>query len=163
MESRIPPHILWPGIVIALFVAGAVSTFSMVWVAASDGGAQVVDNYYEKAVDWDRTAARYEASRALAWHVNLGVSPSSDGQTRELLVAITDSLGVPVSGLTGTIRLSRPQFTAPIGEIDLSENPDVPGTYRQSVSGLRAGLLDVEIDAAMDSLSFWTRTRTEVR
>ncbi|MFW5965937.1 MAG: FixH family protein [Persicimonas sp.] len=44
---KIPPKYFWPGLVIALLLSSVVFWVGMLRVAYSDGGPQVVDEYYE--------------------------------------------------------------------------------------------------------------------
>lgn len=63
MINRIPPQILYPGMVIAILAMSVLAHIYLVIEAASDGGAQVVPNYYEKAIHWDAKQARAAALR----------------------------------------------------------------------------------------------------
>ena len=46
---RIPPNIAWPLFVIALLLAGAISTFGVLYFSQSDGGVQLVPEYTQEA------------------------------------------------------------------------------------------------------------------
>ena len=63
MMRRIPPQILYPGMVIGILSMSVIAHIILIVNAASDGGAQVVPDYYEKAVNWDAEQARAAAIR----------------------------------------------------------------------------------------------------
>lgn len=63
MIKRIPPQILYPGMVIAILSMSVIAHVILIVNASSDGGAQVVPDYYEKAVNWDAEQARAAAIR----------------------------------------------------------------------------------------------------
>ncbi len=162
MKPRIPPQKAWPLFIVLLFVTGAVATLSMVWIAASDGGAQVIDNYYEKAVNWDDTASRRGESEALGWTSDVDIQGTSDDQSM-IVIAVEDRSGAPVTGLSGTVRLYRPEVAAALAEVDLVEKPQRSGEYRLEMPFGRRGIWDVEIEATRDSALYWDRIRTELR
>jgi len=161
MFSKIPPHIAWPGFIVFLFVLGASVTLSMVWIARSDGGAQVVDNYYEKAVNWDETVSRRNAVERLGWKAF--VSVERDADNRRLRLNVIDRDGLPVSGLAGVVRLHRPEIAGSLAEVILSEDPAIPGSYRCAMPFGRNGLWDIEVEATLDTLQYWDRIRVEIR
>lgn len=63
MIKRIPPQFLYPGIVIGILLLSVVAHIILIVEASSDGGAQVVPDYYEKSLQWDETQAREAAVR----------------------------------------------------------------------------------------------------
>lgn len=63
MIRRLPPEILYPGMVIAILAMSVAAHIYLIAKASSDGGAQVVPDYYEKAVNWDAEQARAAAIR----------------------------------------------------------------------------------------------------
>ena len=59
---------------------------------------------------------------------------------------------------------AQPVFQGEPGtEIEFIEEGDTPGTYTQQLPNLNTGLWDIEILARRDSLTFWNKTRTEIR
>lgn len=63
MIKRIPPQILYPGMVIAILLMSVAAHVVLITKASSDGGAQVVPDYYEKSINWDSEQARAAALR----------------------------------------------------------------------------------------------------
>ena len=53
----IPPQLLYPGIVIGILLMSVTAHVILIVLASSDGGAQVVDDYYDKAINWDAEQA----------------------------------------------------------------------------------------------------------
>lgn len=161
--TRLPPHVTWPAFIIALFAAGVLSTVSMLWIARSDGGAQVIEDYYARAVAWDDTAERRAASAALGWTTTIEIGPLDGADLmRVVVVVVRDSLGGPVEGLTGTVQAFRPQYASVRAEAALVPDPGRPGTYRLRMPLHEQGLWDLHLEARRDSALYLTRIRTEV-
>ncbi|WP_457653977.1 FixH family protein [Rhodocaloribacter sp.] len=162
MKELLPPHIAWPLFVVTLLVMGVSVAVGTLVMANSDGGAQVVEDYYRKALDWDAHAAEAAATAALGWRVDLAVTPGTSEAARILEVAFRDRDGRPVTGLSGTVRAFRPQWTAPVAVAPLAETGDAPGVYRMSLPLTQAGLWDFEITAARDTLRYTKTFRKDL-
>ncbi len=162
-KHRIPAHIAWPLAIILLLVAGVTSSMMIVFAARSDGGAQVVENYYEKAVDWDANNALIRSSEAAGWSIGLDYTPATPGQAVGLITLhFRDKEGTPVTGLKGTIKAFRPQHTQAMATMTLQQTEEQPGMYTQPFPGARAGLWDFEINVAQDSFAFRKVIRKEL-
>jgi nitrogen fixation protein FixH len=161
---KIPPHIAWPGAIVALLLLGIGSAFTILIASRSDGGAQVIENYYERAVDWDAEADRQAASARLGWTLHIQVASVANGNPlRDVEATVRDREGTPVAGLVGTLRLSRPQHARPVAELPLAPVPDQPGSYRQAMPIDAPGLWDFQILARRDTSHFQATVRREVR
>lgn len=55
---QVPPHIFWPGFIIALLLIPIGSGAAIVIAATSDAGPQVIPDYYQKAVEFDNGPAK---------------------------------------------------------------------------------------------------------
>jgi len=89
----------WP-IGIATVLAATVGANIWIAVVANDDPSFAIEqDYYKKAVAWDTTLARREASRRLGWHIE----PVLGAMTRDgvqLHVTLVDSTGAPIEGAT---------------------------------------------------------------
>jgi nitrogen fixation protein FixH len=163
MKFPIPPHIGWPLLVISLLGISIGASLITVLASRSDGGAQIIDNYYEKAVNWDATHANQAASDALQWTTTLHVEAAQPSGLRLLELTVQDAAGGAVSNLRGTVKLYRPDQARPVATIPISEASDAPGVYRQQVPLTATGLWDVQVVAARDgSPVYQTTLRHEV-
>ena len=63
MTKSIPPQFLYPGMVVSILMMSVIAHVVLVYKATSDGGAQAVPDYYEKAINWDEEQARAAALR----------------------------------------------------------------------------------------------------
>ncbi|GIV58336.1 MAG: hypothetical protein KatS3mg042_1249 [Rhodothermaceae bacterium] len=161
MKELLPPHIGWPLFVVALLASGVATTLGTLFAARSDGGAQVIDDYYRKAAEWDAHAADLAASATLGWQVRVAVVPDEAG--RPLLeLTVRDRDGQPVTGLTGTVRAFRPQWAEAVGEAPLAEVTAPPGVYRQPLPLEGRGLWDFEIEATRGPDRFHQILRKEL-
>jgi len=141
----IPPHIRWPLFVITLLLISIAASSYTLFMAQSDGGAAVVENYYTKAKAWDQTARAQTAGNALNIDLQIGEA-KGENHMRMLEVVVRDSSGTPVS-LSGMIRGRRPQLAAPVASVPLQPVEGQPGTYRQMLPVRERGIWDFEIDA----------------
>ncbi len=148
--------------VIVLLLLGMFGAFAALWAAQSDGGVEVIDGYYEKAVNWDERAALEQGSTALGWHLSAEVDPPEVAGLRHVRLSVVDRSGAPVTGLRGTMVVERPQLVATVAEVPLNEDPQRPGTYRQSAPIAAAGLWDFEIRATRDTAVFIERVRRDL-
>ncbi|MEM8486073.1 MAG: FixH family protein [Bacteroidota bacterium] len=161
--ALIPPHLAWPGVIVLLLVIGVGSSFAIVFAARSDGGAQVVENYYEKAIVWDSTSRLVRSSEAAGWQVSLAYVPSHVNSTAgNLEVFIVDRAGQPITGLTAQIKTFRPQLTQAVSTLDLIHDTSRAGTYQHTFPGAVAGLWDFEINAKQDTFQFRKVVRKEL-
>ena len=163
MKIHLPPHVAWPAFVVALLLVSIGVSAAVLIATGTDGGAQIVDDYYRKGVDWDATAARREASAALGWTARVAVQSFGAAEgLRTVDVVVHDRDGRLVEGLRGTLHVSRPQFARTVVELPLQASPDVPGLYRQQVPVDDAGLWDFDVVAVRDSVEFIETVRVEV-
>lgn len=158
----IPPHIGWPLLVVLLLTMSVGTVTTMVLASRSDGGAQVIDDYYRKAVAWDTLAAERRASAALGWHATLAVEAPAADTLRAVLVTVVDRQGVPVAGLSGTVQAGRPHRATLLDAQPLAP-ADVPGTYRLALRLDGEGLWDFEVRAHRADERFVATLRHEIR
>lgn len=142
-----------------MLVLGMGWSFSVVIASRSDGGAQVVDNYYEKAIAWDEAAALQRESDALGWTVDLAIE---QGTSTQIEVVIKDASGKAITGLRGTVKGFRPQLTGKMLEIPLTASPDDPTRYHMALPAVKPGLWDFEITASHNDDRFSTVIRKEL-
>ena len=155
------PAVAWPLAIVALLLFGISTAVGTLVIAHSDGGAQVVEDYYQKAANWDAHAAEQAASQALGWRVTLTLASTPDApHTTDL--TIHDAQGQPVTDLAGTLRAFRPNRVGALDETSLSALPDAPGHYRQTLTLTERGLWDFEVIAQRDTLRFETVLRKEI-
>lgn len=154
----------WPVLVtLALgFTVGV--NFVMLYAAKADPNGTVVEpEYYRKAVEWDRTMARREASAALRWTARASITasqgasiaPSDDATTeatsaepvatrRVLRVALTDSIAAAITDadVTATLIHNREASTPLVVALQANERG-----YVVALPALRSGLWEVRLVA----------------
>jgi len=97
--KQIPPHILWPGMVVALLLMSVVMVTITVTAAVNDPSFAVDPDYYKEHIDWNARKQAQAASDALGWEATITVasSPNDDGLHSVELV-LRDRDGQPVEG-----------------------------------------------------------------
>lgn len=155
----IPEKYFWPGLVITLLFSSVAWWTSMLFIAKSGGGPQVVDNYYQKSVDFEETKASRLAAEKSGWTVDVAWTSQQDNSVE---LRFVDRSGEPVSGLKGSVELRRPDRGAAIGKAELEPIEGAPGSYAVKVAPDRAGLWDVVIDAKDGSRDYRFEVREEI-
>ncbi|MGA7306000.1 MAG: FixH family protein [Rhodothermales bacterium] len=153
------PNVLWPAAIVGLLLLGGVTTFAVLIASRSDGGAQVVDNYYRKSVAWDSVAAERRASEALGWVARIEIQPPDQATG---VAVITDKNGEPLTGLQGAVTVSRPQSSVTYGTHSLVEGDSSSGRYSFSFPYRDHGLWDLEIVARRAAERFIDKIRIEI-
>lgn len=132
----------WPLLVIGLLSSSVVVMGFVVMAARSDGGAQVIDDYYGEAVRWDSLAHARQAASRLGWSATLDMS--SDLRGMEGMVSLVDSAGMALTGLHAIVQLRRPQLADVVAEL-AAEHSGVSGSYAFSTAASGSGLWDIQI------------------
>ena len=136
---RIPPNYFWPGFVIALLCLSITMSFGGLYFATSDGGPQVVPDYYEKSVNYDDEYQARQQALELGWEIDV----SLNGSYGEL--AVVDAEGEPVDGAEGTLTFRRPDLAESLGDVELAESDD-DGVYRFDDATDRPGWWDLNLE-----------------
>ena len=160
--KNLPPHITWPLLVVGLLVLGVTWSIGVVVASQSDGGAQVIENYYEEAISWDKKSALLKASARLGWNVSLATRPDQGSDPfPHLVVTFLDHNGKPITGLQGQMSASRPQSSKPARTFNFESALYEQGTYTLPFPEITDGLWDFEIDVEKDSTRFYSVIRKE--
>lgn len=160
MLKRIPEHIFWPGMVVAILTMSVVANMWLLWNASSDGGAQIIDDYYNKASSWDETAAVKAKSAERGWSVVLKTDALGEGQ-RLFRFQLADAEQRALEGLSATVTLKNPMKVDDISTGELNEAE--PGVYLAVLPVSRHGLWDVELRVGSGEPVFVWDKRIEVR
>jgi hypothetical protein len=163
MKNRMfRPEFAWPAAVVLLLLAGAGSAFAVLFFARSDGGAEVVADYYRRGLAWDSTAAVERSVGRFGWTVSVEPAAEADGTgMRAVRVWIADSAGSPVSGLAIEVEASRPHLATPAGRAAASPHLQ-PGAYVAWLPVRETGLWDFTVHGSRDGDPFALRLRREI-
>ena len=150
MKKPISP---WPFAIVGLLALNAAVVILFLFISKSDGGAQVVPDYYNRAVAWDSLAANRARTIETGWQ--LAVLDPNRADT--LVFVVTDADGNTITGFAGTLALSRPQLAAPIARATFSHESKlvVPA------QNLPTGLYDVTADLSRGGKAFHPEIRFE--
>ncbi|MCB9845214.1 MAG: FixH family protein [Phycisphaeraceae bacterium] len=145
-RGLIPPHVLWPGLVVTLISISVGFAAITAYFALSDPSATVVPDYYQRALDWDESAGRRAASEALGWKAGVSVdaAPNAAG-LRAVRVRLVDSEGAALAGLSVRLSAFAHVRAREVQHIDLEELGD--GFYAGPIRVLHPGLWQIQIEA----------------
>ncbi len=161
--KHLPPHIAWPLFVGGLLVLGILWGIGVVVASQIDGGAEVIEDYYEKAVNWDERAALLASSKALGWEAHLEVRPAASPEEPPFLVLrVVDAEENPVTALSGTVKALRPQKAKAVRTLPIFEDPSNPGFFLMAFPEASTGLWDFEVDVRKDTLRYYASLRKEL-
>lgn len=158
----------WP-LLIGLALAFTVGVnVVMLFAAGSDPNGSVVEqDYYRKAVEWDRTMARRAASAALGWTATatLGAGVRDDaassraGSARRLQVTLRDASGAAIADadVSATLIHNREASTP----VALALRPAGDGRYEAEGALAHTGQWEVRIVARRGTERFETSLRAE--
>lgn len=135
MNSFTEKGLIWPVVIILLLLGSVVTMGTFVFMANSDGGAKVVDSYYQKAVQWDSLSVVRKEVKRRKWVSYLVLSEGYGS------LVVTDSTQTKVDGLTGFVTMNQPHINTSSEKIDLSWQPS-DSTYRFATSNMAPGIWD---------------------
>jgi len=138
----------WP-IGIALVVAAFFTIDgALIFTAFRDKATAAEDNYYDKAVQYDRLKASTIRSSEAGWTAELSVAESPlPGMPRRVDVVVHDRNGLPVSGLRGTLTAVRPADVRLTNSATIVPVPGEEGRYRLLLKVPARGLWEFQLDA----------------
>lgn len=159
---KIPAKYFYPGLVIALLLMSVGFVTTTVIAAHSDGGPQVVEDYYQKSVDYEETQELRTAADNTEWSVEL-TNFDEAGGGQPLIIEVTDQKGRPVTGLEGSLELRRPELAAAVGTSELTSVDGRPGYYEAGVAPGRTGLWDIQMEVQKGQSKYLFEMREELR
>lgn len=143
MKKPVSP---WPFAIVGLLVLNAAAAFLILFISRSDGGAQVVPDYYNRAVAWDSLASSNMETAATGWNFRIQDPNRSDS----LVFVVVDAAGDELSGFSGQLVFSRPQYSAPIAIVPIAQNQPLA----VDASSLPRGLYDVRAELRRGETDF---------
>lgn len=156
----------WPIYLGGLLAMSVVACATLVWVATRPNAPRPIKGYYQAARAWDTDEGVAEASRQLGWTVRYELPadvPHYQGMPRPVDVRVTDRDGQPVSGLAGKLLAIRPSDTGLNQAGDLTELPQLAGSYRTLVLLDEPGAWELRLDARQQALHFVHAARVILR
>ena len=154
---KISPNYFWPGLVIGLLCLSITLSFAGLYFATSDGGAQVIPDYYERSVEYDEEYQARAESKRLGWDVDVELH-ESDGE-----LMVVDEKGEPVEQLGGTLSFYRPELAEPVDQVELHAVADRPGHYRFDDVTDRPGYWELAVQLQRDEDVFVDSLRVSVQ
>ena len=134
------PTVRWLLAIVGLLVANMVAMVVLVVSAHGDGGAQVIPDYYARAVHHDLTLASAARSTALGWQVAATLERGA------IVVEARDAAGAP---LVGRVRVTGYPRAHAARTFEVALEPTGPGIYRAARTNDRGWHdLTISIDTA---------------
>jgi len=146
MSAEVKRSLRWPIAIVGLIALHAAGMLTVIAIATRNPSFSVEPDHYQKALGWDRLAARKQASDLLGWSAKVSSESQLDGaRTRRLECRMFDHEGHPVTGATVSILA----FPHARGEdkirLDLRESE--AGLYAVRAPMVRPGLWELRLSA----------------
>lgn len=152
------PEIRWPLLVVGLLSAQVLLGLFFVWRASSDPSFAVEEDYYKKAMAWDKKMAQDRINSELGWQTEIAVEAASAAwESPTLTVSVIDHRGHPVESAKLTVETFHNTRAGDILRATLSET--APGLYRGKLDMRRPGLWEVRVRATRGTDVFTHRDR----
>jgi nitrogen fixation protein FixH len=153
--TRKPRHWKWPLIVVGLLLGHISIMVTAVVLATSDKSFAVLPDYYQKAVNWDRSQADLRASEKLGWQVILVPSPEVDPTGhRTVTLTLSDAAGQPIAN--ADVEVSAYHQARPNEMIQATFHTDASGQASQALAMRREGFYQIGITARAGTQRFVT-------
>jgi len=95
------PGALWPWVIGGALVLHVVVSLGVVFFTATDASYAVEEDYYEKAINWDKKRAQDRTNNELGWSLTFSAEPpSTPGEQPRIDVRLTDANGEALAGAT---------------------------------------------------------------
>jgi nitrogen fixation protein FixH len=146
MNTTAKKSLRWPIAIVGIIALHATAMVAVIAIATRNPSFSVEPDHYQKALGWDRLAARKQASDLLGWKAEVTSDAQLDSnKTRRLECRIVDHEGKPVTGATVSILA----FAHARGEervrMDLREAE--AGAYTAQAPMSRPGLWELRLSA----------------
>lgn len=154
----IPSHIRYPAMIVGLLGMTLVVNAILIIAVNSDGGAQVVDDYYEKSIGWDDYAAKRRESATRRWTLDFDIQRDQPGR-----LAIKSAEQKPVDGLVAQLHLRRPHLADEVAQVALTPIEGQPGVYQFEHPARGAGVWEIIVDGEFEGRPVLLPYRYEIR
>ena len=146
MNTMAKRSLRWPIAIVGVIALHATGMVTVIAISTHNPSFSVEPDHYQKALAWDRLAARRQASDLLGWKAEVTTGAHlDDRKTRSLECRIVDGDGTPVTGATVAIL----GFSHARGEdrvkMDLRES--AAGLYTVQAPMARSGLWELRLSA----------------
>jgi nitrogen fixation protein FixH len=136
----------WPIAIVGIIALHAAGMLAVIAIATRNPSFSVEPDHYQKALGWDRLAARKQASELLGWKAEVTTDTALDSAgTRRLECRLWDRDGKPVTGSTVTI-LGFPHARGD-ERIRMELRESEAGLYTARTAMARPGLWELRLSA----------------
>jgi nitrogen fixation protein FixH len=149
---KIPPHILWPGIIISALVIHVLVSLGTVWIATSNPSYAVEEDYYQKSLTWDAKRAQDRRNAELGWAVGINVRPAAAGSPALLELTLTAADDTPVEAAQVSVETFHNARANEILRVVMDEA--LGGRYEARLPMRRSGIWEFRVTAVRGDDSF---------
>jgi hypothetical protein len=154
------PGALWPWVIGGALVLHVVVSLGVVFFTASDASYAVEEDYYEKAINWDKKRAQDRTNDELGWVLTFSAAPPTvPGEQPRLEVRLADANGEPLIGATISLETFHKAHSDKIIRLAIDATEEA-GLYTASPQMRNNGLWELRftVDLGADHFTY-TETR----
>lgn len=149
----------WPiGITLVLALTVGVNVWVAV-VANDDPSFSIEQDYYRKAVDWDKEMEQESENQRLAWRAEPTLGAYTLRYGAPLQLRLVDADGKPISGAVVKVKAF---FNARAGQVfEATMRATAPDTYRVTLPVNHSGQWELQFDVSHENDRFTSSARLE--
>ena len=145
----------WPMIIVGLLSVHVTLMITAAAIATRDRSFAVLPNYYENAVNWDKTRAEMDSSRKLGWNLQINPAPQVDPHgSRQVSILLTDAAGQPISNAKIDLTYYHHAHANESANITLNESE--PGRFTTNLPMRHEGFWQFKVRAEAGGKTFVT-------
>jgi nitrogen fixation protein FixH len=160
--KKLPPHILWPGIVVVLLCLSITMGAITVVAALRDPSFAVESDYYDKGLLWDEHTAQLDHNKALGWRASFEIGESDTLNLRPLLVELHDREGAPIEGAIVNVSCFHHAAANTVETLTLLAGP-LPGQYVAPARITREGIWSFSLVVTASGELFTDRQKLNLK
>lgn len=152
-EARSRAGRVWALVPAALLGSMLLGLGTLAYVAMDDPGFSLEPNYYDKAVNWDRSQAELRESERSGVSLELAgpLGIAADGSL-ELELEALDRHGAPLQGADLRVEAFPNAFASRVQHVTLRET--APGVYRGRLSHAVSGIWELRCALTREALRY---------
>ena len=150
----------WPAIIVGLLLLAGTANGILVFLAIRNPSFAVEPDFYQKAVDWDKTREQERKNRELGWKVELLAPNVVPTGRSEVGILLLDPVDRPIENASVTLEAFHLARAAEVQNISFRE--EQPGRYISSMETHRSGLWEFRFTIDRGSSTFTALLQTNL-
>jgi len=145
----------WPMIIIGMLAVHVAIMVACAMIATHDSSFAVVDDYYERAVNWDKSQAALRASQQLGWKLQIEPRQQIDPLgNRQIAFILTDASGNPIPNAQLSVQYFHDAHANQAQRVTLVADPGDSRRFTRTLPMRYAGIWEFHLIATANGQTF---------